>query len=216
MKTLISTLKKALGRGALLVWAGIVSLVLSVATLGQDIPDSASSQLPRQPEPFSIEEPLGMPRNTYLDLNSHAIVKPAGESHPGTGFQWRFAIPQSLLYTGIMHVYDLWTQPGTRDTLNGHWLDNYLASVSSLRGWSDSDTFMAPYVAHTIEGSVFGFIERQNDPKYRKVQWAMAAITSLAFCVPWPIPGFGTLSGRLVPSAKRRLATSCYTPRLDS
>ena len=105
MKTLISTLKKALGRGGLLVWAGIVSLVLSVATLGQDIPDSASSQLPRQPEPFSIEEPLGMPRNTYLDLNSLAIVKPAGESHltPASNgdspYPSRFFIPESCMFT---------------------------------------------------------------------------------------------------------------------
>ena len=35
VKILISTLKKALSRGRLLLWAGIVSLVLSVATLGQ-------------------------------------------------------------------------------------------------------------------------------------------------------------------------------------
>jgi hypothetical protein len=161
-------------------------------------------------------KPLGMPGKPSLDLNSFAIVQPANKSRADASFKWGLAIPEALLYTGIMHVYDIWTEPGTRHRLYGHWFENYFSSISSLRGWSDSDTFMAPYVAHTIEGSVFGFIERQNDPKYRKVQWAMAAITSLAFCVPWPIPGFGTLSGRLVPSAKRRLATSCYTPRLDS
>ena len=82
-------------------------------------------------------------------------------------------------------------KPGTRDTLNGHWLDNYLASVSSLRGWSDGDTFMAPYVAHTIEGSVFGFLERQNDPKYRKVQWGdghdyfISLLRSMAYSAVW-------------------------------
>jgi hypothetical protein len=48
-------LKKALGRGGLLLWAGIVSLVLSVGTLSQGIPDSASSHPARQPEGFSIE-----------------------------------------------------------------------------------------------------------------------------------------------------------------
>jgi hypothetical protein len=25
--------------------------------------------------------------------------------------------------------------------------------------------FMAPYVGHPLEGSIFGFIERQNDPR---------------------------------------------------
>jgi hypothetical protein len=191
VKTLISTLKKALGRGGLLLWAGIVSLVLSVGALSQGVPDSASSQLPRQPERFSIEKPLGMPGKPSLDLNSLAIVQPASESRADTSFKWGFATSESLLFTGIMHVYDIWTEPGTRDTLNGHWLDDYFASVSSLRGWSDSDTFMAPYVAHTIEGSVFGFIERQNDPKYRKVQWGdgrdyfISLLRSLAYSAVW-------------------------------
>ena len=132
-----------------------------------------------------------MPSKPSLDFNSLAIVQPASESRTDTSFQWRFAIPESLLYTGIMHVYDIWTEAGTRDTLNGHWLNNYFASVSSLRGWSDGDTFMAPYVAHTIEGSVFGFIERQNDPKYRKVQWGdgrdyfISLLRSLAYSAVW-------------------------------
>jgi len=191
VKTLISTLKKAFERGGSLLWAVIVSLVLPVGTLSQGIPDSASSQLGRQPERFSIEKSLGMPGKPSLDLNSLAIVQPGSESRGDTSFKWELAIPQSLLYTGIMHVYDIWTQPGTRDTLNGHWLDNYFASVASLRGWSDGDTFMAPYVAHTIEGSVFGFIERQNDPKYRKVQWGdgrdyfISLLRSLAYSAVW-------------------------------
>jgi len=219
VKTLILTLNKALARGRLLLWAGTIFL-LSIPTLSQGIPDSASSRLERQPErqpprpqfgygcaslqpcstafvaryaeaSFSNEKPLGIPSEPPLDLNSGAIIHPASESRADTGFRWRFAIPESLLYTGIMHVYDIWTEAGTRDTLNGHWLDNYLASVSSLRGWSDSDTFMAPYVAHTIEGSVFGFIERQNDPKYRKVQWGdgrdyfISLLRSLAYSAVW-------------------------------
>ena len=191
MKILISRLKKAFGRSGLLLWAATLSLVLPVASLSQDIPDSDSSQLPTQPERFSIEKPLDMPGKPSLDFNSLAMVQPARESSADRNFNWGLAVPQSLLYTGIMHVYDLWTQPGTRDTLNGHWLDNYFASVSSLRGWSDSDTFMAPYVAHTIEGSVFGFIQRQNDPRYRKVQWGdghdyfISLLRSLAYSAVW-------------------------------
>ena len=56
------------------------------------------------------------------------------------------AIGEALLFTGIMHAYNLGTEAGTRDTLNGHWFNNYIDSVKELRGWSDSDTFMAPYV----------------------------------------------------------------------
>jgi hypothetical protein len=106
-------------------------------------------------------------------------------------FRWSPAIGESLLYTGIMHSFDLATQAGTRDSLNGHWFQHYTESVSELRGWSDSDTFMAPYVGHPIEGSIFGFIERQNDPKYRLVQWGdgreywVSMLRSMAYSAVW-------------------------------
>ena len=79
-------------------------------------------------------------------------------------FRWIPALKESLLYTGVMHGFDVTTEAGTRDALNGHWFQHYLQSVLELRGWSDGDTFMAPYLGHPLEGSIFGFIERQNDP----------------------------------------------------
>jgi hypothetical protein len=106
-------------------------------------------------------------------------------------FHWLPAIRESLLYTGIMHSFDITTQAGTRDALNGHWFRNYTRSVSELRGWSDSDKFMAPYVGHPIEGSIFGYIERQNDPEYRRVQlgdgrdYWVSLLRSMAFSAVW-------------------------------
>src|SRR5215471_2446053 len=105
--------------------------------------------------------------------------------------RWMAAVQQSLLYTGIMHVFDISTEAGTRDTLNGHWFQNYIQSVSELRGWSDSDTFMAPYVGHPLEGSIFGYIFRQNDPRYHDVQWGdgrdyfISVLRSLAWSAAW-------------------------------
>jgi hypothetical protein len=114
---------------------------------------------------------------TRTDSNSH--------------FRWGPAVGESLLYTGIMHTFDLGFQAGTRDSLNGHWFTHYTQSVAELRGWSDSDTFMAPYVGHPIEGSIFGFIQRQNDPRYRLVQWGdgrdywVSMLRSMAFGAFW-------------------------------
>jgi hypothetical protein len=108
-----------------------------------------------------------------------------------TKFGWRVATRESLLFTGIMHAFNLTTEAGTRDALNGPWFEDYTRSVSELRGWSDSDAFMAPYVGHTIEGSVFGYIERQNDPKYKNVQWGdgrdyfISLLRSMAFSAVW-------------------------------
>jgi len=101
------------------------------------------------------------------------------------------ALMESLYYTGIMHSFDIITEAGTRDTLNGHWFQHYMESVGSLRGWSDGDTFMAPYAGHPIEGSVFGYILRQNDPKYRNVQWGdgrdyfISLLRSMAYSAVW-------------------------------
>ena len=124
--------------------------------------------------------------------SSETMTNP--QDFPSAGskrFRWAPAIGESLLYTGIMHSFDLWTEAGTRDSLNGHWFQNYVHSVSELRGWSDSDRFMAPYVGHPIEGSVFGYIERQNDPPYRLVQWGdgrdywVSMLKSMAYSAVW-------------------------------
>jgi hypothetical protein len=122
--------------------------------------------------------------------SSVVIVRPA-TGRPDTNVKWRAAIQESLLYTGVMHTFNIWTEAGTRDALNGPWLKDYFHSVSELRGWSDSDRFMAPYVGHTFEGSIFGFIERQNDPRYRRVQWGdgreyfISILRSLAYSAVW-------------------------------
>ena len=118
-------------------------------------------------------------------------MQPEVPSPADTKFHWRFATRESLLFTGVMHAFNLTTEAGTRDALNGPWFKDYTRSVSELRGWSDSDRFMAPYVGHTIEGSVFGYIERQNDPKYKNVQWGdgrdyfVSLLRSMAFSAVW-------------------------------
>jgi hypothetical protein len=124
--------------------------------------------------------------------STNNFIKSRDEVHrENAHFRWGPAIAESVLYTGIMHSFDIATQAGTRDALNGHWFQHYTQSVSELRGWSDSDTFMAPYVGHPLEGSIFGFIERQNDPKYRLVQWGdgreywISMLRSMAYAAVW-------------------------------
>lgn len=123
---------------------------------------------------------------------SEGRINPQEQPKPSSKrFRWGPAIGESLLYTGIMHTFDLASQAGTRDSLNGHWFQQYTQSVAELRGWSDSDTFMAPYVGHPLEGSIFGYIQRQNDPDYRLVQWGdgreywISMFRSLAYGAMW-------------------------------
>ena len=86
-------------------------------------------------------------------------------------FEWRNAMRQAWLYTGVMHSFRFVTEPGTRDTLNGPWFNDWMSSVSEIRGWDDGDPFVTDYVAHSMEGAIFGFIQQQNDPRYREVAW---------------------------------------------
>lgn len=148
------------------------------------IPDVDASDLPSKYDSKNRPPEAGAEGNF--------ITKPQDKkSSEGKHFRWGPAIGESLLYIGIMHTFDLSMQAGTRDSLNGHWFQHYVQSVSELRGWSDSDTFMAPYVGHPLEGSIFGYIERQNDPKYHLVQlgdgraYWISLLRSMAYSAVW-------------------------------
>src|SRR5215471_16247546 len=150
------------------------------------------------PAPLSFPIPKDIPGYKALDLPHNLrgtlpmnSMTPLEPSRPSKNVFWKQAFMESLLYTGIMHSFNVTTEAGTRDTLNGHWFQNYVRSVSELRGWSDSDMFMAPYVGHPLEGSIFGYIFRQNDGKYRNVQWGdgrdyfLSLLRSMAWSAVW-------------------------------
>ena len=160
------------------------------------------STLPSAPAPRLLDPPrashfpFAFPNDQHANSsinpdNAITPIESKADSDSRKRFRWGPAFGESLLYTGIMHSFDLATQAGTRDALNGHWFDHYMQSVAALRGWSDSDKFMAPYVGHPIEGSIFGFIERQNDPRYRLVQWGdgreywVSLLRSMAYGAVW-------------------------------
>jgi len=86
-------------------------------------------------------------------------------------FEWHSATRQAWLYTGVMHSFRFATEAGTRDALYGPWFHDWMASVSEIRGWDDGDPFIKDYVAHSMEGAVFGLIQQNNDPRYRQVEW---------------------------------------------
>jgi len=152
--------------------------------------DSDSPQLRIDGE-FLIDGVRDSFNQNNLDLSPAMFFQPRAKPNSEPSFNWRSANRESLLFTGIMHGFNITTEAGTRDALNGHWFQDYIDSVSEMRGWSDSDKFMAPYVAHTIEGSVFGYIQRQNDLRYSKVQWGdgrgyfISLLHSLAYSAIW-------------------------------
>lgn len=95
-----------------------------------------------------------------------------GHSTSSTTFQWQPAFRQSLTFLSMQQTFRVALQPDTRAQLKGPYLRDWLTSVSNLRGWDDGDTVMANYVAHPMQGAITGYIQVQNDPKYREARFA--------------------------------------------
>lgn len=79
-------------------------------------------------------------------------------------FDWSTAIKQSMVFLAVQHGYAM-TQPKTRHDLRGAFFKDYIRSVKSLHSWEDGGRFFTNYIAHPMQGSLFGFIQIQNDPK---------------------------------------------------
>jgi hypothetical protein len=94
-----------------------------------------------------------------------------------SGFNWKGAIWQSMIFIGIMHAFRMGTEPGSRGELRGAFLPEYFASIKSLRGWNDGDPTWVNYLGHPIQGAVSGFIQIQNDPKGRRQEFDLKSKT---------------------------------------
>src|SRR5687768_4228750 len=92
----------------------------------------------------------------------------SGDGSASRTFDWHPAFKQSLTFLTMQQTFRIATQKGTREELNGPYFRDWFTSVRNIRGWDDGDTIMANYVAHPMEGAVAGYIQVQNDPRYRK------------------------------------------------
>lgn len=99
-----------------------------------------------------------------------------GEIERGQGFQWNAALVQSTTFLGIQHAFRFATEPGTRTGIKGPFLRDWGRAVRGLKGWGDGDPFLVNYVGHPFAGAVAGFIQVQNDPRHRRVEFGKPAI----------------------------------------
>ncbi|MDR3749456.1 MAG: hypothetical protein P4M04_15145 [Acidobacteriota bacterium] len=121
--------------------------------------------------------------------SGNALVKTSQpETRASERFQWKPALGQAVLYTAVMDGWRFSHEPGTRDATGyGPWFNDWIHSIGETRGWDDGDGWHASYVGHPFEGAIFGFIQQQNDPLYRKVEWGdgrvywMSRLRALAF-----------------------------------
>jgi hypothetical protein len=110
------------------------------------------------------------------------------ENKSSERFQWKPALAQYSLEIAIQHAWRFAQEPGTRDaTGTGPWFKDWINSIGETRGWDDGDGWHAGFVGHPLNGAIYGFIEQQNDPLYRKVEWGdgriywMSRLRALSF-----------------------------------
>ena len=118
-----------------------------------------------RPAPFITFLESSATSTVLIPHREYKAVDQAGEKVAADqSFHWLTAIKQSLLFLGVQHGYAM-TQPKTRRDLKGAFFKDYVRSVKSLHGWDDGGRFFTNYVAHPMQGSLFGFIQIQNDPR---------------------------------------------------
>jgi hypothetical protein len=80
-------------------------------------------------------------------------------------------LKESFQFLTIQQAFRVATQTGTRKELGGPYFRDWFTSVANIHGWDDGDSIMANYVGHPMEGAVAGYIQVQNDPRYRKTRF---------------------------------------------
>jgi hypothetical protein len=106
------------------------------------------------------------------DVEPIALV--TANSAGNQSFQWKTAIDQAFLATAIPHVVRVTSESDTQSELGGPFWKDYFHSLENFHGYNDGDAFYTTYFLHPMEGSLAGYIEQQNDPAYRNVQFGMS------------------------------------------
>jgi len=124
-----------------------------------NIPDAPSSNMP--PSATAFSEP---------DKNATSETKPEG-------FHWRRALEESGTFlvveqAWVVHTDFRWVVSENGIPFNHYWRD-YKQSLTRWweAGWSAGENPMYNYVGHPIQGAITGYIEIQNDPKSRNLEF---------------------------------------------
>lgn len=100
----------------------------------------------------------------------------ASEAKPET-FHWKRALEESGTFlvieqAWVVHTDFRWVVSENGIPFNHYWRD-YKQSLSRWweAGWSAGENPMYNYVGHPIQGAITGYVEIQNDPKSRNVEF---------------------------------------------
>ena len=128
----------------------------SVAEMPAEIP-------PALPPLDSLLAPVPM-----VKLNITPQPNPPSEQEH---FDWSAAGKESLCLLTFQHGFRM-TEKKTRSELGGKFFGGWFDSVKNFQGWSDGDSLFTQYVGHPIQGAWAGYIQIQNDPAGKKLEFS--------------------------------------------
>lgn len=112
--------------------------------------------LPAQESPAKPGEPEAAEENGY--------EVPAEGS-----LQWKPLLLQNGLFLASQHAFRFGTQEKTRAQFGGPFLKDYVNSLKGFSGWDDGDEWLANYLGHPLQGSVYGHTYLQNHSREKYI-----------------------------------------------
>lgn len=134
---------------------------------------------------------------------------PARRKTQQEGFHWRRALGESFAFLTIQH--SVLVESGDKKYIydgvpfNHFWRD-YKTSLQSWleAGWDDGDPFLDNYIGHPIQGALTGYIQVQNDPEGRRLEFEntrrywksrlKAMAWNFAYSTQWEIGPLGEMT----------------------
>jgi hypothetical protein len=140
------------------------------------LPDAPSPAVARN-RPFEVPgEPDLIPAWSVQAASASLPVSPFTSDATATEpFHWKGLILQSLAFNYLQNGVRIITsdQRDRRLLLNKPYWSDYWASLQQFnwRRWNDGDSVTVNYIGHPMEGAIAGFLEVQNNPRDRAVQF---------------------------------------------
>jgi hypothetical protein len=101
-----------------------------------------------------------------------SFSRPLVSSSKPERFHWKSAIAQSAnfmaIQQGIMFASDKYTR---YEFSHGKWFKTYMKAIRGNDRWDDGDPFLDNYVGHPMMGAITGYIQIQNDPGGRALEF---------------------------------------------
>lgn len=132
------------------------------------------------------------------------------------GFHWGTAVGQDLILVAIQNGGNLAMDRWMRyDLTHGRFFHKWFTSVKNIRWsvWNDNDPFLDDYIAHPMQGALTGFIQIQNDPKYRGLEqhntpeyWRSRLLRAFAWQAFW------STQWKIGPFSEASIGNTGYAP----